>query len=561
MQTTAVTDCPPLCGSSNAQARANEVSLCRHMKVELHSVRNIAKMHVQIHVARKLLGPCSSDAEMAALLYILYIRTSVRSSGTASCNSSCLIKCDVNVNNNTAVNLAHKVSHHARDHYTCLEGNSHDTIVKQNASGVQNPANIHVRTKLRKCNALPLPLPPQKRKLQKKNPPKLKSKSSPQIYTRTHSRHVAKERMTVDEAITHDAFAIINDRHFTTKTSHHRDDGNACTTGGDDKRASRTKFHKGCLGEVCSSSSAGFAIAKRESNLTQRNQVPINMHAAQLSHTIATNFNRYDNSEQILRGCASAAPTQRTLPGTFRFTLPGAVAGASLAPKRKESPVLDVEDEARKKGRISPSEGKVSKKQPTHMSKTILRLQAAETIMPYFLHCHWRRGMTRRSSILRKNDDNMIRTRTRSAKHLGRTKYDRELSVQNSWRVSQLYISRESARRARRCQKQNVQNLSKQKYTYIGSKNQKQRMAYIYALHCTLYGYKTKAPDCIPNKNGAPNCIWNRALNMHFKSTYTSNTAENKLGRALHPARDRGERPGRPAGPGLPYGDCTGDDD
>ena len=44
MQTTAVTDCPPLCGSSNAQARANEVSLCRHMKVELHSVRNIEKM-------------------------------------------------------------------------------------------------------------------------------------------------------------------------------------------------------------------------------------------------------------------------------------------------------------------------------------------------------------------------------------------------------------------------------------------------------------------------------------------------------------------------------------
>ena len=35
MQTTAVTDCPPLCGSAGAQARANEVSICRHMKIGL----------------------------------------------------------------------------------------------------------------------------------------------------------------------------------------------------------------------------------------------------------------------------------------------------------------------------------------------------------------------------------------------------------------------------------------------------------------------------------------------------------------------------------------------
>ena len=167
------------------------------------------------------------------------------------------------------------------------------------------------------------------------------------------------------------------------------------------------------------------------------------------------------------------------------------------------------------------------------------------------MHCRWRRGMTRRCQrpphkMLTENKDKGRRSRTRSATHLKRTTYDREMCVLHSWRVSQQYMSRETIRRAQRCQKRKVLNT---KYIYIGSQDQKHRMAYIYALRCTLY------------QNGAPNSIPNRALNMLYISAPTCDTTASKLKRAPHPARDRGDRPGRPAGPGLPYGDCTGDGD
>ena len=223
------------------------------------------------------------------------------------------------------------------------------------------------------------------------------------------------------------------------------------------------------------------------------------------------------------------------------------------AQKRKESPVPTGEDESSKKGKLSQPEEKVSTQKLTHKTTTIFRLQTAETIMLYLLHCKWRRGMTRRCRRRQKmwteTNDNEIRTRTRSEEHLGRTKNDRKSCVSHSWRVSQHYMLKEVIRRAQRCQKQTEQSLSTQKYIYIGSHDQQQRMAYIYKLHCILY------------KNEAPDCILRRALHMHLKSTYTSNTTASKLERALHPARERGGRPGRPAGPGLPYGDCTGDDD
>ena len=219
------------------------------------------------------------------------------------------------------------------------------------------------------------------------------------------------------------------------------------------------------------------------------------------------------------------------------------------AQKRKESPVPNGEDEASKKGKLSQSEEKVSTQKLTHKITTISRLQTAETIMLYLLHYHWHREMTsrcrRQQKMWTETNENESRPRTRSAKHLGRTKNERKSCVLHSWRVSQQYMSRETIRRAQRCQERKVLHT---KYIYIGSQDQKHRMAYISALRRILYN------------NGAP-CIWNRALNMHFKSTYKSNTPENKLWRALHPARDRGERPGRPAGPGLPFGDCTGDDD
>ena len=147
----------------------------------------------------------------------------------------------------------------------------------------------------------------------------------------------------------------------------------------------------------------------------------------------------------------------------------------------------------------------MSTKQPTHIYNTISRLHTAETIMPYFLHCRWRRGTTRRrkkhQKMLTETEGNGIRSRTRSAMHLKRTKYDRELCILHKWRVSHQYMYGETIRRAQRCQKRKVLNT---KYIYIGSQDQKHRMAYIDALRRILY------------KNGAPNCISNRALTVSY---------------------------------------------
>ena len=118
------------------------------------------------------------------------------------------------------------------------------------------------------------------------------------------------------------------------------------------------------------------------------------------------------------------------------------------------------------------------------------------------------------------------------------------------WRVSRAYILAQNSKRLRISNA--VTTAQKQKNIYIGSQYQKHRMAYVYALRCVLY--QTVHQRTSPNSEQSTK----HAL---YISPYSCDTTASKLKRALHPARDRGDRPGRPAGPGLPYGDCTGDDD
>ena len=120
----------------------------------------------------------------------------------------------------------------------------------------------------------------------------------------------------------------------------------------------------------------------------------------------------------------------------------------------------------------------------------------------------------------------------------------RKCRISTRWRVSNAYILSQNAKRLRIC------NVNKNvRIKYIGSRQQRERIEncrqmHTYIAHITRhYKMNTKiehkrAGDSIPRKSR----LWH-------------------LCRSLHPVRTRGKRPGRPAGPGLPHGDLTGDDD
>ena len=159
--------------------------------------------------------------------------------------------------------------------------------------------------------------------------------------------------------------------------------------------------------------------------------------------------------------------------------------------------------------------------------------------MPYFLYCKWTRGVPRRRTNSRKElrtNGEIPTSRVRKA-----TELNRKGRISTRWVVSRAYILSQNAKRARIC------NATKQKCNkYIGSQHQQKRIQYCtqmysYFLHTNRHRIESET-ELAELWNSIPQTSW------------LCQSSQN-------PVRARGRRPGRPAGPGLPHGDLTGDDD
>ena len=220
------------------------------------------------------------------------------------------------------------------------------------------------------------------------------------------------------------------------------------------------------------------------------------------------------------------------------------------AAKRKSSPVPTTDDGTAtsgtaKKLAVSAPE-KVSSKtikfhthnQARTTATHATRLHISELVMPYFLYCKWTRGVPRRRTKSRptKTNGETPTNRVRKA-----TELDRKGRISSRWRVSRAHILSQNAKRSRIC------SAIKQKCNkYIGSKRQQERIRY-----CTkMYDYFSHINRHRTESETELTELWDSIP----QTSWLCQSSQN-------PVRTRGKRPGRPAGPGLPHGDLTGDDD
>ena len=194
---------------------------------------------------------------------------------------------------------------------------------------------------------------------------------------------------------------------------------------------------------------------------------------------------------------------------------------------------------------------------PPQQQKQRHRLTTAESILPFFHLCRWRRGVQGR------------RTRTREAgcrrahitpsggkrRRCIKSKYDAQVPPQPSkmnqsgrissrWRVSRAYILSQNHTRSRICD-----DIKQKSNKYIGSKQQRERIQNCIQMYRYISHIKSRHK---------------RSETGHTRDTesWDSISRPSWLNQSSkNPVRTRGRRPGRPAGPGLPHGDQTGDDD
>ena len=105
-----------------------------------------------------------------------------------------------------------------------------------------------------------------------------------------------------------------------------------------------------------------------------------------------------------------------------------------------------------------------------------------------------------------------------------------------SWRVSRQHVDHCTFKRG-------IKRSNKIIYKYIGSYTQQKRIRYclrMYRITQSSVRRVAKTSTAGPSP---------KRVRPSYRAPH------------LHPAWSRGGRPGRPAGPGLPYGDATGDDD
>ena len=115
--------------------------------------------------------------------------------------------------------------------------------------------------------------------------------------------------------------------------------------------------------------------------------------------------------------------------------------------------------------------------------------------------------------------------------------------ISSRWRVSRAYILAQNSKRLR------INAVTTERNKYIGSRQQRERMENCRQMHMYI-DHITETEHIEPETDHME--PWDSILR---KSRLW------QLCRSLNPVRNRGRRPGRPAGPGLPHGDLTGDDD
>ena len=159
------------------------------------------------------------------------------------------------------------------------------------------------------------------------------------------------------------------------------------------------------------------------------------------------------------------------------------------------------------------------------------KLNAANDILPFLLHCRWRRAVRKRRATTDRVTTGVLRpTPTggiiRTVPYLSRQQHD----ISNKWRVSPMYVRR-------------IVCINKQEEcnAYLYSTERKRRMTYCIQIRKAL---------SLREREGA--LLYRRP---------TCSVSRLSQPRTLCSPAPRGERDGLPAGPGLPHGDSTGDDD
>ena len=162
------------------------------------------------------------------------------------------------------------------------------------------------------------------------------------------------------------------------------------------------------------------------------------------------------------------------------------------------------------------------------------RLNTANSVLPFLLHCRWRRAVRRRRMTDQVTKTGALRPTPkggiiRTVPYQSRQQND----ISRKWRVSPLYV------------RKYMSTKPKVYDAYLHSTDRKMRMKYCTKIRRALIG------DSPRDREGAllhrrPTCSISRHLNQP---------------RTLCSPSPRGERDGLPAGPGLPHGESTGDDD
>ena len=169
------------------------------------------------------------------------------------------------------------------------------------------------------------------------------------------------------------------------------------------------------------------------------------------------------------------------------------------------------------------------------------QLNAANAILPLLLHCRWRRA-TRRKSMKpekrRATDTPQAHLSTHTTPSGGirrkRVKSKCDACIPPHWRVSTSYTRKVIRHQGRDIRK-----------PYINSKAQRRRARYCHKMRTSMQISK---------------CTQHETLNASVNSTEHVHDTRHSL-RHQRPPYPRGKRSGQPAGPGLPLGDSTGDDD
>ena len=159
------------------------------------------------------------------------------------------------------------------------------------------------------------------------------------------------------------------------------------------------------------------------------------------------------------------------------------------------------------------------------------RLNTANSVLPFLHHCRWRKAVRRRRMTHQTAETGILKTTPtggiiRTIPHLARQKHD----ISKKWRVSPMYVRRLVCI-----------NEMKECNAYLYSTERKRRMKYCGQIRRALSPRERESALLYRR----PTCSVSRLFQP----------------RTLCSPAPRGVRDGLPAGPGLPHGDSTGDDD